>query len=1138
MHCNNCGFDNPNGMKFCGQCGQPLNRSCPDCGFDNPANFNFCGQCGAALEVRIENEEFRKLSFSHSSAKPQAFQSRPSLPTQEAERRQLTVMFCDLVGSTSLSEQLDPEDYREVVRAYQHTAAQVIGRFEGTIAQYLGDGLLVYFGYPAAHENDAHRAALTGLGIVEEMKNLNVRLQQSIRTRSRAPLRLAVRIGIHTGLVVVGEIGSGERREQLAVGETTNIAARLQNLAKPNTVVISVSSYRLVEGFFACRPLGFQSLRGITRPLETYRVLRQSRARNRLDAAKAAMTGLTPLVGREEEMRLLSARWVQAKEGKGQVLLLSGEAGIGKSRLTQVFREQLTGEPHLWLSCHCSPYYRNTALYPLIDLFQRLLRFKEDDSPERKLQKLETALDQYDLPRTETIPLFTPLLALPLSEQYPPLNLSPQRQKQKLLKTMLVILLKLTEIRPVVIFIEDLHWGDPSTLEILTTLVDQVSNARVFVLFTFRPNFNPSWPARSYLTHLSLTRLVRRQAEALIESAAAGKKLPPELLEQIIAKTDGVPIFLEELTKMVLEQDLLRERVDRYELVGPLPALAIPATLHDSLMARLDRLAAVREVAQLGATLGRNFSYRLLQAVASMDEPTLQSKLTQLVEAELLYQQGLPPDAAYSFKHALIQETAYRSLLRAKRQQVHQRIARVLVEQFPEFEQIEPEVIAHHYTAAGQNEAAVRFWYKAGQRAVVQSANREAINHFTQALNLLEFLPPSAERHQQELHLRIALGAPLLMTKGYVASEVETNYARARQLCRQLDQTPQLASVLFGLWVFYLVKGQFQTALELGEQLAELADQTQDAALWLEAHRMQGMNYFNLGRLDLARTHLEEAVAIYDPHQHGPQVLFDAGTDRGVACLSYLAITLWLLGYPDQALKRSQEAIALAAQLAHPFSQAFAFCWSAWLHQLRREPEPAQALAHAGLEVATEQGFALLEMLCAMMESWALTEQDQTEVGLEGILQKLREFQATGAQLGQLHFWVLLAEVYSRTGRFDEGLSLVAQALAELDQKGEQFYAAELYRLRGEMLLAHQTTPDPAAEVEACFLQAVDLACQQDIRALQLRATTSLARLQIRQGRAAEAGAMLSSVYRQFTEGFDTLDLQTAGDLMSSSELD
>lgn len=1106
-------------MKFCGQCGQPLKKQCSKCGFDNPPNFNFCGQCGTALELKIENAE----SDNQPNEVPRPALQAQKPQTPEAERRQLTVMFCDLVGSTSLSEQLDPEDFRDVVRAYQQTAAQVIRQFEGTIAQYLGDGLLIYFGYPLAHENDAQRAILTGLGIIEEMKNLNIRLQQSIRTRSRAPLRLAVRIGIHTGLVVVGEIGGGERRERLAIGETTNIAARLQGLANPNTVIISATTYRLIEGYFACRPIGFRSLKGISRSMETYQVVRQSQARNRLDAAKAAMSGLTPLVGREEEMKLLLARWQQTKDSQGQVLLIGGEAGIGKSRLVRVFREQLTGEPHLWLSCHCLPYYQNTALYPIIELFQRLLRFKEDDSPERKLQKLETALQQYSLPMAETVPLFMPLLALPSTERYPPLNLTPQGQKQKLLHTLLLVLLKLTHFRPVVIFVEDLHWCDPSTLEILDTLVSQISNAQVLVIFTFRPNFIPKWPPRSYLTHLSLTRLMRHQAETLIEGVAGGKKLPPELLEQIIAKTDGVPIFVEELTKMVLEQDLLQERADRYELIGPLPTLAIPATLHDSLMARLDRLATVREVAQLGATLGREFHYRLLYAVASIDETTLRQNLTQLVEAELLLQQGLPPDALYTFKHGLIQETAYRSLLRSKRQQVHQRIAQVLVEQFPETEQNEPELIAHHYTVAGQTQDAIRYWQQAGQRAVAQSANKEAIYHFNQALELLEFLPPTLERRQQELLLRIALGPPLLMTKGYVASEVETNYARARDLGQQLDQSPQLASILFGLWVFYLVKGQFEIALELGEQLMTLAQQTNANALLLEAHRMQGINYFNLGQLKLAQKHLAEAVAIYEPHHHNPQRLIDVGADRGVACLSHLAITLWLLGYPDQALKRSQEAIALADQLAHPYSQAFAFCWAAWLHQLRRETESAQALAQAGVEVATEQGFALLEMLCSMMTSWALTEQGQIEVGLAGIRQKLDQFQNTGAQLGRLHFWVLLVEGYSKVGRFDEGLTLVAQALNELPTMGEQFYAAELYRLKGEILLKH----DRMAEAEHCFQQAIDLARQQGVRSLELRATLSLSQLRLQQGQVESVLQQLKRIDQQFTEGRDTADLKT-----------
>ncbi|MCB0196298.1 MAG: AAA family ATPase [Anaerolineae bacterium] len=1120
-------------MKFCGQCGRPLKRSCSHCGFDNPPNFSFCGQCGTALTASGASEVVSTPTSNMSEAVPPPSHPPPTLYSQEAERRQLTVMFCDLVGSTSLSEQLDPEDYREVVRAYQQTAAQVVRQFEGTIAQYLGDGLLIYFGYPTAHENDAQRAALTALGVIEEMKNLNVRLQQSIRTRSQSPLRLAVRIGIHTGLVVVGDVGDGDRRERLAVGETTNIAARLQSLAKPNTVIISAATYHLIEGFFACRPIGFRSLKGISRPMETYRVVRQSRARNRLDAAKAAMSGLTPLVGREEEMTLFMARWEQTKDCKGQVLLVGGEAGIGKSRLVRVFREQLMGEAYLWLRCHCSPYYQNTALYPIIELFQRLLRFKDEDPPERKLQKLETALQQYKLPLAETVPLFTPLLALPSLERYPPLNLTPQKQKQKLLETLLLILLKLTDLRPVVICIEDLHWVDPSTLEILDTLVRQASGTRVMVILTFRPGFSPHWTPRSYMTHLSLSRLRHHQAEALVESVAGKKKLPAELLEQIIAKTDGVPIFVEELTKMVLEQDLLQEREDRYELVGPLPTLAIPTTLHDSLMARLDRLATVREVAQLGATLGREFSYRLLHAVSAIDEATLQHNLGQLVEAELLFQQGLPPEATYTFKHGLIQETAYRSLLRSRRQQVHQRIAQVLVEQFPEIEQTEPEVIAHHYTVARQYQEAVRYWQQAGQRAVAQSANKEAIHHFNQALDLLEFLLPSTESRQQELQLRIALGAPLLMTKGYVAPEVETNYARARDLCQQLDQTPGLGSVLFGLWVFYLVKGQFEVALELGEQLLSLAQHTKTQNILVEAHRMQGINYFNLGKLKLARTHLEEAMAVYEPRQHNPQGLIDVGADRGVACLSHLAITLWLLGYPDQALNRSQEAIALAGQLAHPYSQAFAFCWSAWLHQLRRECEPAQALAHTGVEVAAEQGFTLLEMLCAMMEGWALIEQGQTEVGLDSIIQTLAQFQNTGAQLGQLPFRVILVEIYYKLDRFDEALDLATKALDELKYMGEQFYEAELYRLKGEILLKHtQSGSDAIAEAEHCFEQAIDLARRYAIRSLELRAVLSRARLWVQQGQIAAAHQELKRIEQQFTEGRDTADLQAVEALL------
>ena len=614
------------------------------------------------------------LAAPHTRVTSPAVEPRPA----EAERRQLTVLFCDLVDSTVLASQLDPEDLREVVRAYQETCAKVIARFEGHIAQYLGDGLLVYFGYPLAHEDDAQRAVRAGLGMVEALGQLNIRLKQD------RGVELAVRLGIHTGLVVVGEVGGGARQEQLALGETPNLAARLQGIAAPNTVVISAATVQLLGGFFAYQSLGTPALKGLAQPLEVYRVLYESTARSRLEAAGS--TGLTPLVGREQEVGLLRERWAQVKDGMGQVILLSGEAGIGKSRLVQVLTEHVAAEPQAWLTpCQCSPYYQNTALYPMIELLERVaLRFDREESPQQKLRKLEGFLVQYGLPLTEAVPLFAALLSLPLGTDYAPLTVSPEQQKQQTLHALLTVMLRIAAQQPMLFVMEDLHWVDPTTLEFLTLLVDQGPTARILALWTFRPDFSPPWTGRSHLTQVTLPRLPRQQATEMTDRVAHGKALPAEVVEQVVAKTDGVPLFVEELTKMVLESGLLQEREDRYELTGPLPPLAIPTTLHDSLMARLDRLATVKSLAQLGATLGREFSYALLQAVSPWDEETLQRGLHQLVEAELLYQRGLPPQATYLFKHALIQDAAYQSLLRSTRQQYHQRIAQVLEARFPE----------------------------------------------------------------------------------------------------------------------------------------------------------------------------------------------------------------------------------------------------------------------------------------------------------------------------------------------------------------------------------------------------------------------------------------------------------------------
>ncbi|MDQ3828367.1 MAG: AAA family ATPase, partial [Candidatus Tectomicrobia bacterium] len=1041
----------------------------------------------------------------------------------EAERRQLTVLFCDLVDSTVLASQLDPEEWHEVVRAYQDACAKVVARFEGHIAQYLGDGLLVYFGYPSAHEDDAQRAVRAGLGMVEALGQLNTRLGRE------RDVQLAVRLGIHTGLVVVGDVGDGTRHEQLALGETPNVAARLQGIAAPNTVVISAATLPLLGGFFACQAFGTHLLKGFAEPLEVYQVLYESTARSRLEAAGSA--GLTPLVGREPEVALLRERWAQVTEGLGQVVLLSGEAGIGKSRLVQVLTEQVATEPQAWLTpCQCSPYYQNTALYPMIELLERVaLRFEREESPQQKLHKLEGFVVQYGLALAEAVPLFAALLSLPLPAGYAPLTASPEQQKQQTLHALLTITLRIAAQQPVLFVMEDLHWVDPSTLEFLTLLVDQGPTARILALFTCRPDFRPPWTGRSHLMQVTLNRLPRHQAVKVIRQVAQGKVLPPEVVEQIVAKTDGVPLFVEELTKMVLESGLLQEQAERYALTGPLPPLAIPTTLHDSLMARLDRLAAVKSLAQLAATLGREFSYDLLQAVAPWDEGALRQGLHQLVVAEFLYQRGLPPQATYHFKHALIQDAAYQSLLRSIRQQYHQRIAQVVEKRFPEICETQPELLAHHYTEAGLSAQAIPYWQRAGQRALERSAHLEAIAHLRQGLATLTRLPESLERTQQELLLQTLLGAALMPTRGRASPEVAQVYTRARELCRQVGETPLLFPVLWGLYTFYLVRAEYQIARELAEQFLRLAQRHDDPALLMAAHQALGATLSWLGEFIPARAHLEQCIALYDPQQHHPLAI-RYGHDPGVVSLAYAAWVLWCLGYPDQALQRSHEGLTLAQELAHPYSHATALNYAAMVHWLCGERALAQARAELLRTLATEQEFALWVADAMMWRGLALVVEGQGAEGIILMYQGLAAFETTGAKAARSSWLALLAEACGKGGQAEKGLDVLTEALAAVHTTAERFYEAELYRLKGELLL----TPSRAnrAEAEICFHEGLEIARRQQAKSLELRAAMSLARLWQQQGKREEARELLAPIYGWFSEGFDTADLQEAKALL------
>ncbi len=1048
--------------------------------------------------------------------------SGPARDRPEAERRQLTVLFCDLVGSAALAGRLDPEDLREVIRAYQQTCAEVIQRFEGHIAQYLGDGLLVYFGYPQAHEDDGQRAVRAGLEMVEAIGTLNAGLEREKATQ------LAIRLGIHTGVVIVGEMGGGDRREQLALGDTPNVAARIQELAAPNTVAISAVTYRLVGGYFACENVSFHTLKGVSQPIAVYRVLQESGAQSRLDVATPG--GLTPLVGRESEVTLLQEHWARSKDGSGQVVFLCGEPGIGKSRLVEHLHEHISGEGCRRLVFRCSPYHTNSALYPVIEHLKRLLRFQREDTPEVRLAKLEEGLRTYRFASETVLVLFAALLALPLPEgRYASVNLSPQQQKQQTWEALTAWVVEEAGRQPVLAVYEDLHWADPSTLALLGFLIEQVPATPILALLTFRPEFRPSWPTRSHVTQLTLNRFTRPQVERMIAQVMHGYTLPGEVLRQVLAKTDGVPLFIEELLKMILESGLVREEDGRYMLTGPLPPLAIPSTLQDSLMARLDRLATVREIAQLGAVLGREFSYEVIRAVAPWDEPTLQHGLAQLVDAELIYRRGLPPRVTYLFKHALIQDTAYQSLLKSQRQLYHQRIARVLEEGFHESKETEPELLAHHYTEAGLHEQAVGYWQGAGQRAMQHSAHVEAISHVTRGLELLRTLPDTPERPRQELDLQTILGLALMATKGMAAPEVGTAYARARELCHQVGGAPQLFQVLMGLCAFYRQRGEFQTARELGEQCLAVAQREGESMRLLEAHRALGIPLFYLGELVAARAHLEQEMALYDPLQHRSHASH-YGVDPRVSCLSAVIWALWLLGYPEQALERSHDALTLAQELSHPYSLAYALQGAVRLHRFRRDVRATQERAEALLALSSEQGFAQWAAAGAMMRGWGLAEQGQAEEGIAQMRQGLQAWQGMGIEAGQPYWLALLAEAYTRLEQVEEGWRVLTAAFVLVDKNGERWWEAELHRLKGNLFLK-QAVPDEH-QAETCFRQALNIANRQRAKSVELRAAMSLGRLWQRQGQRTEAHELLTAIYNWFTEGFDTTDVREARALL------
>jgi predicted ATPase/class 3 adenylate cyclase len=1104
---------------------------CSRCNTENPASAKFCLECGSPL-TRAETA----MAVATSAG---------------AERRQLTCLFCDLVNSVGLSERLDPEELRETLAAYHRVCATVVRRFEGHIHDYLGDGIMVYFGFPSAHEDDAQRAVRSGLGIVEAVGQLNSRLQ------SEFGIDLHVRIGIDTGLVVAGALAADEGLETTAaVGVTPNIAARLQALAPPDSVVVSAAAYRLIAGYFDCRELGFQTIRGISRPMAIYHVLHESGARTRLDVA--AQRGLPPMQGRDDELATLAERWARARAGHGGVALVAGEPGIGKSRLIWALQQHVAQSPDAFLiHLSCSPYFVNTAFYPIVQLLERILEFGPDDIVEdeqrdkqhldkrdkQHLDKIEGLLAQYGFDLPTVVPLLARLLAVPLKGRYPPLDLPADRQRQLTIDALVKIALLRAEHQPVLFVVEDLHWIDPSSLDLLTQLIEHVPQTRQLMVFSFRPeSFRPElvppWLEDPGLERLNLNRL-DREASVRVMTEIAGMPVPTELLDQLVEKADGVPLYLEELTKLVIEQGLIRHGNGRLDSARPRPPLAIPATLADSLTARLDRLSDAKGVAQLGAAIGRQFSYELLAAVskrtASVDSRALWRNLARLVDAGLLFVEHNPRGETYAFKHALIQDAAYESLLRTTRVQYHRHIAQALTEQFSAMVETTPELLAHHYTQAGMIAESVPYWLGAGQRARYASANPEAIAHLTTGLDLLADLPAGPERADTELQFRLTLGPAYMAIRGYAAPEVEACYQRARELCRELGDTPQLVPVLHGLWTYHIVRAQHADALALGEQVLELVAATNDDGLLLQGNMEVGWSHFFLGELEQAREHLERALALYDHERHSSHAI-PYGDNPATSARSALAQVLWLLGYADQSLRYSEENLTILRSLInHPYSVAFGLALAAFLRQYLDDAPATRALADEALELSEAQGLALIGPMASILKGWALTRDGELR---EGTAQMRRGFAAqlaTGAELVRPYWLSLMAEACHRTGAARAGLALLDEAEAAVERTNERYWEAEIHRLRGQLLLAtsEPAVPEVNRSAEEAYRRALDVARRQGARSLELRAAISLSLLCQAEGRQAEARELLAPVYGRLSEGQETSDLRAGAALLA-----
>jgi len=1015
----------------------------------------------------------------------------------QGERRHLTVLFCDLVNSTEIAARLDPEEWHEVAGQYQRTAAEAVTRFGGHVAKYLGDGLVVYFGYPQAHEHDAERAVRAGLAIVDAMAPLNVRLA------GKKNVKLSVRVGIHAGSVVIGQGGG---READVFGDAPNIASRVQALAEPDSVLITANVHRLVSGLFVVEDRGAQRLKGIEHPVQLYRAIQPSVVRRRTHGSAAR--ALTPFVGRDDEMRLLLRRWERAREGEGQLVLAVGEPGIGKSRLVEEFRARIKPEPHLWIECAGEQFFENTPFHAVTQMLNQGLGWRGDESKEERIIQVERSLELFGMKLSEAVPLIAEMLNLPPPEKYPPLMFAPDQRRKRLLATLAGWVFGASRTQPVVIALEDLHWVDPSTLELQQTLVEQAATEPLMLLYTARPEFRAPWPMRAHQAQITLNRLNDSQTREMVAGVAARAALGKDVIDTVVRRTGGVPLFAEELTRLILEGD------------GRSVAREIPVTLQDSLMARLDRLGPAKEVAQVAAVLGREFSYELLQAVSPMPEDELQSALAKLADAELIYARGIPPEALYQFKHALIQDAAYEALLKSKRRELHRRVARTIAEKFPAVAEAQPEVLARHWTDAGEAEPAIAAWKKTAVAADVRRAFKEAEEGYRQALAILNTLPESPERDARELELASALVQVLQVARGYSAPESVEAAARARALAEKSGNLAQLVRQAFATWTSGLAAGDYPSASVLADQILELAQHEGSPASLGLAHTAQVMVRFYRGDL----VGVEEHFARLNPFLQAAG--FRQFPGAFVVAMILASLGAWTLGHADSARERIAQMIAFARDSKNPYDLAFGWFFESWLCRWLREPQRVEAAATQALALSEEHGFPFVRDWARSVMGWARAQLGGAGEGVSLIRQGLAGLVETGARLRITEILTWLAEAQAIDGAIDDALGTIEDALQANPE--EVFYRPNILTCRGELRLKIGQTE----LAEADFREAIALAQKMRAKMWELRAATSLALLLRDTGRREKARAMLAEIYNWFTEGFDTADLKDAKALL------